>query len=255
MSVAVFAVFVCIWTIPLFIKRKKQGLLGRKDIINALLLGLFPVTIILLLSETVVVGNIFKLTGVMDWKYYGIVQAFITYALVEEICKFFGGKFALRKAGKVKKIDVVMIFGCIGIGYEIIESLMKLLIDKNVVSGIIRGAFAAHVMFQFFMGAHFFEAKLAKQKGDDKKYRREMIIAIVVTFLIHGIGDATVAVSNLIAVGEDAAMTNGILTIILTIINLFTLILGLYSAYKSLKCEEVLELKPVTEPAVDEEEK
>ena len=45
----------------------------------------------------------------------------------------------------------MVIFGLVGMGYEITESMML----GNVFAGIARGIFVAHIMYQFIMGHYY----------------------------------------------------------------------------------------------------
>ena len=167
MGIIVFAVFVLVWLLPLFIKQRKTGLVAGNSMLLGILSGLLPAAILLILSQ-IVAGWIFAFIGLNEsGMLRAFISSFIMAALIEELFKFYFANKILQKAGPYKKIDCFAVFGAVGLGYEIIESAMFGLSDP--LTGIIRGFSLAHVMYQFIMASHYFEWKKAERDGNEGK--------------------------------------------------------------------------------------
>ena len=79
----------------------------------------------------------------------------------------------------------MLVFGFVGMGYEIAESMLI----ADPLAGIARGIFVAHIMYQFVMGHFFFESIHAKNLGNDADAKKNMFYSLAIPMLIHGIND------------------------------------------------------------------
>jgi hypothetical protein len=253
LELIVLLIFIFIWFRPV-LKRKKEagGYVDRKTEVIALIFGLIPATLVLLLCQFAL-GWVFKLTGISDHRMLvGALKAFVMFGAIEELTKYAFARLALKKYETLKKIDIMVIFGLVGMGYEITESMML----GNVFAGIARGIFVAHIMYQFIMGHFFYESIRAKNQGNDAVARRNRIFCFAIPMLIHGFNDYVIDLISVI-MGETenagvsglasyAEMTNsqniGIIVCVLVMIllNLFCLIWGLKLAKKDPEVEVTL---------------
>lgn len=252
MAVAVFFIFVLIWYLPLYLKQRKTGFLKGRTIVYTILSGFLPAGIVLVLG-TILLSYICIWLGMKKESLaYIIVNNFLCVAMVEEVVKYFTGRIFSKNLTQFKKIDYVLLFGAAGLGYEISESLVAG-VTGDVVGSIIRGAFVAHIMWQFFMGAHLFEYKLAKQNGDEKKAKKELILAFAYPILVHGVNDLLVKFFPAEQLSDIDMYKSAGLVIALTLLNLANLIICIVTAYRSLKNDSVCSLAGAdnTEPAIE----
>ena len=131
-------------------------------------------------------GYLFKYIGVQEGTILlSALRAFIMYGVIEELTKYGFARLSFRKCEKLKKIDLMVLFGLVGMGYEVIETL----IIGNIIAGSIRGFFLAHVMYQFIMGHYFFESLYAKNNSDAAKAKKCFFLALFIPIIIHGTND------------------------------------------------------------------
>ena len=179
-------IFIFVWLYPV-LKRHKElgGYVDRKTEFTALLLGMIPATVVLLLCQFAL-GWIFKLVGISDKEILMcFLKSFVMYGIIEEVTKYGFSRLVIRKFERLKKIDIMLIFGFVGMGYEIAETMM----NGNLIAGIGRGIFVAHIMYQFVMAHFFYESIRAKNAGDDAGAKKNMFFSLAIPALIHGIND------------------------------------------------------------------
>ena len=179
-----------------------------------------------------------KLAGLgSDTFVYKLIEAFIIAACVEEFTKFFFANKMIGRIESYKKIDCMVIFGAVGLGYEIIESLMCGI--TNPLAAVVRGAFVAHVMYQFIMVTHYFEWKKAEQEGDIRRANTQRFLTFFVPIMIHGMNDwlcnMTTGVDTRAEVIQSAAAILGVM-----VLNVVVLIVGLVKAKRSIQDEGVV---------------
>ena len=237
MGVILFFVFALIWFLPIWFKQRKTGLIKPPAILIAIAMGVIPATIGLVSLQSLL-SIIYKFFGIQEGTLlHNILQAFLSYAVVEEFVKFVCGILVLNRQAEFKKIDCILLFGAVGLGYEIIETLM---FSSGGSFGIyVRGVFIAHVMYQFIMAAHYFEYRAAKQEGNAKKAKVQLLLAFLVPILLHGTNDL-LTTFFIFEETEQAQMTNGVINVLLIALNAVGLLIGLIGAYKSVKDERVI---------------
>ncbi len=203
-SLLFLLIFIFIWCYPVLKRQKKLGgYVDKKTEGKALLFGLIPTTAVLLLCQFAL-GWIFKLTGLNNYKVFiCFLNAFLMYGMIEEATKYGFARLVLRKFERLKKIDIMIIFGFVGMGYEIAETLLI----GGLFAGIGRGIFVAHIMYQFIMGHFFYESIHAKNRGDDKGAKKNMIFSLAIPMLLHGINDLF---CELISVFTDMGRNTGL---------------------------------------------
>ena len=194
-------IFIFIWFRPV-LKRQKEvgGYVDKKAKITALLLGLIPATIVLLLCE-IGLGWVFKLSGISDHRMLNaVLKAFVMYGVIEELTKYLFARLGLKKFETLKKIDIMVIFGFVGMGYEIAESLFV----GNPFAGVVRGIFVAHIMYQFIMGHFFYESIRAQNQGNEAFAKRNRIFCLAIPILIHGVNDCVCEVMSVIVEADPS---------------------------------------------------
>jgi hypothetical protein len=238
----ILLIFIFVWFYPVLKRhRQMEAYADKKTKLKALLFGLVPATVVLF-SCQFALGWLFKLAGISD---KGILicflRGYIMYALIEELTKFGFAYLVIKKFEKLKKIDIMLIFGLVGMGYEITETLFV----GNLFSGIGRGLFVAHIMYQLIMGHFFYESIHAKENGDDAGTKKNKILSLAIPMLLHGTNDlfcelAQLASEGLTVMGEtDTPKAIMIFTcaVMIMVTNVFGLVWGLKLAKKDPEVE------------------
>ena len=182
--VLIFIAFDFVWYFPVY---RRQGLtdrLPRRTVPVSILVGLIPV---FLASIFVQFGGGFLRRAIPFSEVANLaLDSYFDAALVEELMKFLGAYLIVRKVCPKRKVDYVLIFGAVGLGFEVTESL--LLMD-SAIAALGRGVFALHIIWQFFMGMFFWEYRQAKQLGDRHGVRKNLCLAFGVPIVLHGTND------------------------------------------------------------------
>lgn len=186
--IVVYVVCSFIWYYPIYRKQESSKKVPKKYYIQSFLWGTFPAFIVAVLAECAVSG-LSKLAGMTedDLAYHAII-AFIAYALCEELTKYLFARIAIRKLENLRRVDIVLLFGMVGIGFEIFEGFI-FIATSGLAAVVIRSILALHIVCQFFMGYFYYDALTCKQSGDIKGYRRYLSIAIIIPTLVHGLHD------------------------------------------------------------------
>lgn len=185
LSLVIFLIFVFVWYFPVWRRQGKTDRLPRWTILKAILLGLIPgfLAIILLQIAAGYLEKALALSGAA----YRASDSYISAALVEECVKFLGAWLILRKAAPKRKVDYALIFGAVGLGYEVTETALGL--SGSLLGGVIRGVFALHIIWQLWMGLYYYEYRRSKLAGDEKGKRKNFLLAFGVPVLLHGTND------------------------------------------------------------------
>lgn len=128
--------------------------------------------------------------GITGALYY-FMHSLIGAALVEETLKFIPANFFTKKSGAMSKFDYMFLFGAVGLGFDIIESFATIF-SSSLLSTVFRIA-CPHAFLLMFMGAFFYEYKMAKQNGDSSKSTMMLVISLLVPVLLHGMHDLGIA--------------------------------------------------------------
>lgn len=175
------------------------------------ILSIFP---ILLLSA--VIQIIIRLIGIKDSNplLYAALYTFIVLALAEEIVKYLAFRRTLMKTDyKPSWLDVTVLMTIIGIGFDLIESLVYA-IGASVPVVLIRGICIPHAGYGFLVG--YFYGKGVKNANPVTKWT-----GFVLAWLLHGLYDFSlseefVAINdNLMAISLVLAILDIVLVIML----------------------------------------
>ena len=148
------------------------------------------------------------------------VEYFLIVAGSEELAKFLCGMLLLKNCKR--RIDYVVVFAAVGIGFEIFESVLQI----NDLSGLlIKGLLSLHVCFQIFMGSLY---------GRGNKW-----LALIVPWVIHGAYDFMLSYSTGQAIVGSTA-EKGALTMLGVVIGGITLLVLslIYAHYIGKKCKQ-----------------
>ena len=184
MAVIVFLIFVFVWYFPVWHRQGKEESLPRFTIAKSVFMGLIPGFLLIILLQ-IGLGYLFRALPLSDTAFTAC-DCYIGAAVVEEFVKFLMAYVVIRKVQPERKVDYVLIFGAVGLGYEVTETLLLL---DSVIAGIGRGIFALHIIWQFFMGTYFYKYREAKQNGNETQARRSLLLAFGVPVFIHGTND------------------------------------------------------------------
>ena len=186
LAIIVVLIFAAIWYLPLVKKQQRlSGMVTKKDLRKAFLLGLIPATIVILIAE-IALGWILKFAGLSDGTLlYNILMSFFVYGAIEEIVKYECARICLKSKAGLKRIDIMVLFAAVGIGYEVTESIFF----GNVIASVLRGVFVAHMMYQLVMAHFYCESLKAKAAGNKKKAGNRMALAFLIPILVHGLND------------------------------------------------------------------
>lgn len=215
MMILLFLVFGTAWYLPVYLKQGKKNKLPGKTYIKALALGLIP---------SFVIGVVFSsiIGWIMKWLHIeGLlktaISTFIGYGVAEEFAKYLMGKLALKGCGEIRKIDSILIYGAVGVGFQVTESL--LVIGSSIAGPLIRGILALHIAWQFWMGAHLWEADRCHGAGDEAGAKKNHLLAILLPMIFHGFHDFSGDALQLgIENGTDKGMLLGLIPFILALI-------------------------------------
>lgn len=241
-SFGIFAAFTCVWYVLPYRKQGENNRQPGKVYIKAILLGLIPAAITLLALQ-ILVGFPMRAMHLTEVT-HALVDSIVSAAIIEEGVKFFFAWLVVRKLKDLRKIDYALIFGAVGLGYEIIESIA--LID-SVVGGILRGVFASHIFWQYWMGLYFFEYLKAKDEGDSRRKKKNLLIIFLVPILLHAFNDFTAFALDFN--GSDTQLGLAVLGLILSmiLIIIFTIITYRMVLREAKKSREVETLEEKTE--------
>ena len=113
-------------------------------------------------------------------------KAFIIAAFIEEFVKYrVAGRQIKKDADRVSWLDCIAYTAIVGIGFQVIETLVYLL-ESNVIQILVRGFTMGHPAYGMLMG--YFTGK-ALYSGK----RSCRVAAFVLPFLLHGLYDFSLA--------------------------------------------------------------
>ncbi len=160
----------------------KQDSLYKKNCNRMLVSGFQTVFPVLLLSGCTVL--ILYLSGLKAAHpvLYAALYSFLTFALSEELSKFYMFRRRLKKIeGEHSWLDLTVYSTIVGIGFGLFESLVYML-EANPLIMLIRGISIPHGGYAAIVG--YFYAKSIKE--NKKGYT---VLGLLISFLIHGLYD------------------------------------------------------------------
>ncbi len=207
---------------------------------TAFLLAFFVDFIVAFIIQ-ILLGWIYTWAGIVEGilvKHY--LSSFISFSLVEETVKFITALIVL-KMFKIKGAkNYILVFGMIGIGFEIIESLLYVA-TAGIVAMIFRSIFALHVFFQIWMGLFVYRAHKCKELSDDSGSKTNMAISFCIPVLIHGIHDAS-SIAGDLSEGHGTAGQMIMLSVLFgcLVMDAAFAIVTLRKAMKEIECQNQL---------------
>ena len=121
----------------------------------------------------------------------------------------------------------------------------------NPIFAIVRGAFVSHAMYQFIMGAHYYEYKKAQQQGKTGRAKFEKFLMFFVPIFIHGLNDYITTLET-DADTEEGQLMSLLVILALILLNLVTLIIGLFKANRAKKEETIIGTQNVDEATAED---
>lgn len=232
LGIVIFFAFACIWYIPVYKRLNSEGNLPKNRILKDILWGIGPAFFIAVAIQ-IILGWIFIWLGAARGSLlFHILNDIFAYALIEELVKGHVANRLFKKSGYSTKGECILIFGAVGLGFGIIESL---LVVNDIFSAVVRGVFALHVFFQLFMGYYVFDALECRNSGDKAGYKKNMLIGMGVPILVHSIHDVCGSVAaHFISETADSSSLIGVLVMIFSIaVDIVFLVITLKRAKKA----------------------
>ena len=160
----------------------KQDPLYKKNCNRMLVSGLLTVFPVMLLSGCTVLILWFSGLKSAHPVLYAALYAFLTFALSEELSKFFMFRRKLKKIeGEHSWLDLIVYSTIVGIGFGLLESIVYGLTSSPVIM-LIRGISIPHGGYAAIVG--YFYGKGIKE--NNKGYT---VLGVLISFLIHGLYD------------------------------------------------------------------
>lgn len=161
----------------------------KKELIKALLMGVFSVIITLFISWIIGVMkiNFNNLNSIQI-----IVYSFIGVAFVEEISKWIATKLLIMNNKNYNYLfDGIVYAVFVSLGFATIENILYTL-SGGVITAIVRAVVTvpSHAFYAIFMGYYLSKAKESKiesNKGDNIKYT---LYSIFIPTILHGVFDS-----------------------------------------------------------------
>lgn len=220
----------CLWYIPIYRKSKSEDRVNKKKIVFAFLWGFIPAFVISVILSGLI-DRMAKSAGVGEQSLlYSFIISFIEYALVEELIKFLFSKISIRKLD-LSHINTVLIFGAVGMGFNILESTLFMATVNPIAGAIFRGVCGGHIFYQFWMGYYVWLAWQAKKSGDALAYRKNLLIGLAVPILVHGMHDFAAQLAKFVDTGIE--MVPFVTAFVIDMIFLFITIRKVYELTKA----------------------
>lgn len=205
MATVIFFIFVFVWYFPVWKVQGKEDKPPKFTLPVSFIIGAIPASI---LSAATTIGlallnRHFHLSGMLVQAY----MDFIGTGLVEEFFKFLGGYLVIRYVKPKRQIDYILILGTVGMGFEVSESLLSI---SDIITSITRGAFALHIIWQFWMGMYFWKYQETKKANRNLSKILYLFIAFVIPVLLHGFNDFLVSITSTMALYEKLGGLNPI---------------------------------------------
>lgn len=196
----------------------KQNDLYKKNCNRMLVSGLLTIFPVMLLSGCTVLALKFTGLKVAQPLLYAGLYAFFTFALSEELSKFYMFRCKLKKIeGEHSWLDLIAYATIVGIGFGLIESIVFVL-DSGPLVMLIRGISIPHGGYAAIVGYFYGRSVRENRKSC-------AVFGILIAFLLHGLYDFSLS-DELLAFTDAAAFTALLLAVfdLVIIIGLFVFI-------------------------------
>lgn len=190
----------------------KDNTLYKKNCDRMLISGLLTVFPVLLLSGCMVL--LLDLSGIKSAHpvLYAALYAFFTFALSEELSKYYMFRRKLKKIdGEHSWIELTVYSAIVGIGFGLLESIVYVL-TSNPLMMLIRGISIPHGGYAAIVG--YFYGKSVKE--NNKGYA---VLGIFISFLLHGLYDFSLTEEI-----ESLTDASGLIAVTLAVLDLALII-------------------------------
>ena len=175
-----------------------------------------------------------NMIGLSDGLLKELIASFLRAALIEEAFKFYGFIKANKEYHFDSEKEYMLGAGMIGLAYGIIEKIAS----GNAMAIILGIIFPMHIIWQMNQGRHFYKYQKAKEEKNDKKAKKELFLATIMIFLIHGSWDALLSLIDFFASTSkiaNADIIGGILLILTILFGIIYMIISIKKIRKVLK--------------------
>ena len=216
----------------------------KKNCTRMLTAGLLTIFPVFLLSTIIAV--LLNLSGLKSAHpvLYAALFAFLTYALSEELSKFYMFRRRLRKTeGSSTWLDLIIYSTIVGIGFGLLESIVYVMESGPLVM-LIRGISIPHGGYAAIVGYFF-----GKSVKENKKSCA--VFGIFVTILIHGLYDFSL--SEELGAVTDLAAFIALPLAVLDVVIIIALIVFIRKHKNDPKYTEPLLPRGETVPVINQE--
>lgn len=191
------------------------------------LYGIIYATIPIIIVE-IIWDGLANSFGISEGLLRELIGSFFRAALIEEVFKFFAFMKANKKYNFSNEKEYMLGAGMIGLAYGIIEKVAT----GNAMAIILGILFPMHILWQMNQGRHFYKYKKANAENDNKKAKKELLLATLIIYLIHGSWDALISLVQYFADTSKVANADIFGAILLGITILFGIIYIIVSIIK-----------------------
>lgn len=177
----IYLFFIFIWFLTIFLINRNIIKPGIKHYVKVIIYS-FVIGISVSIIGQICFAFIFEAMHITRYLMY-FLEAFIPIAFLEEFIKFTLGKNAILNSKTDKKIDFILMMGCTGIAFQFKDALIPI---GGTLPLLILGVFPVHILWQFWMGAHFYEYLKALDAKDEDTSTKEWKLLYHVPMLLHG---------------------------------------------------------------------
>ena len=208
--------------------------LTKKDYFKIFLLyGIVYATIPIIIAE-ITWDIIFDGIGFKVGLWRELIESFFRAALLEEVFKFIGFIKANNKYQFKNEKEYMIGAGMIGLAYAIIEKLAS----GSAIALILGIIFPMHILWQMNQGRHYFKYTVEKKQNNSRKARKELFMATIFVFLIHGCWDALISLVSYFATeskNSNADMIGTLLLGIVILIGIVYIVISIIKIRRTLK--------------------
>lgn len=136
--------------------------------------------------------------------------AFLRAALLEEAVKYYFSYRVVKRNPELGLREAILLAGIVGIGYGFTEKLAY----ANGMAMILSSLTPVHMALQWFMGFCFYKAL----RIDGRERKKYYITAYIVPFLIHGIWDFSLDITDFLLEAHWILQLLGVIFVLTVII-------------------------------------
>lgn len=186
-AVLILCVLSAAWYLPVYKAQGREDKLKLRYYIIVFFLGMLavPLSIVFAMPITKPIIALFHPEGFAK----DIISCIFTAGVAEELAKFAVALVIIQMLRPVRKIDAILLCGISGVGFNILESMLKL---SGIATAIMRGVSALHITTMFWTGGYWWESRKCKESGDKKGLIRNLLIGFLFPMAFHAIFDIVI---------------------------------------------------------------